>query len=84
MQKMRHGAEIPDSLMAREPITATAHKQRYAVVAGQVVEYYERPKATARGEKYREPKRVHPSGFKPRYRTKAEATKAAKKWEASC
>lgn len=84
MLKSRQGAEIPDALLARSPISMTAHKRRYARVYGQKVEYFERPAPTGRGESYREPKRVHsPLGFKGRYRTKAEALAAAEKWEAS-
>ena len=60
---------------------STHKKLRYAVVYGKLVEYYERPAQTSRLEKYREPKRVFPDGFKGQYKTKALAEEFAKKWE---
>lgn len=60
----------------------THKKTRYAIIYGRLIEYYERPAQTSRLEKYREPKRVFPIGFKGRYKTKALAQEAAKEWEA--
>lgn len=61
-------------------MTITSHLKRYAMVHGRKIEYYERPDSI-RGEKYREPRRVHPQGFKDAYRTKAEALDAKTGWE---
>lgn len=61
----------------------TSHLRRYARVYGRLVEYFERPAPTGRGESYREPKRVHPEGFKAQYPNKALAMEAAAAWEAS-
>jgi hypothetical protein len=57
----------------------TSDKQRYAVVYGRNVEYFVRPPCLS-GQKYREPKRMHPQGFKSQYSTKLEALEAARKW----
>lgn len=59
----------------------THNKRRYAVVYGRLIEFFERPLPSGRGEKYREPKRVYPDGYKKQYPNKAAALSAAATWE---